>query len=65
LCKTIAPFIAWVAKFGIDIVADEIEKGRELGITDSFGAGFVAFGESVQVGKNLFRGDLLDGTITD
>jgi hypothetical protein len=41
---------AWVKKFGIDIVADEIEKGRELGKTDSFGVGFVAFGEAVQEG---------------
>jgi hypothetical protein len=37
-------------KFGIDIVADEIEKGRELGKTDSFGVGFVSFGEAVQEG---------------
>ena len=37
-------------EFGIDIVADEIEKGRELGITDSLGVGFVSFGETVQVG---------------
>jgi hypothetical protein len=31
-------------------IADEIEKGRELGITDSLGVGFVAFGEAVQEG---------------
>jgi hypothetical protein len=40
--------VAWIPEFGIDIVADKIEKGRELGITDSFGVGFVAFGEAVQ-----------------
>ena len=40
--------IAWITKFGIDIVAHEIEKGRKLGITDSLGVGFVAFGEAVQ-----------------
>ena len=43
-------------KFRIDIVADEIEKGRELGITDSFGVGFVAVGKSVQLVKDIIRG---------
>jgi hypothetical protein len=57
--------VAWVTKLGIDIVADEIEKGRELGKTDSFGVGFVSFGEAVQECKDLFRGDLLDGTIAE
>jgi hypothetical protein len=52
-------------KFGIDIVADEIEKGRELGKTDSLGVGFVSFGEAVQEGEDLFRGDLVDGSITE
>jgi hypothetical protein len=43
-----------VKKFGISIVADEIEKGRELGITDPFGVGFVSFGKTVQLsGNNL------------
>lgn len=35
--------VEWITKFGIDIIVDEIEKGNELGITNSFGAGFVAF----------------------
>ena len=42
--------VAWVPEFGIDVVAHEIEKGRDLGKTDSLGIGFVAFGETVQVG---------------
>jgi hypothetical protein len=42
--------VAWGKKFGIDIIANEIEKGRELVITDSLGVGFVSFGETVQVG---------------
>jgi hypothetical protein len=42
--------VAWIPEFGVDIVADKIKKGRELGIADSFGVGFVAFGETVQIG---------------
>jgi hypothetical protein len=55
--------VAWIPEFGIDIVADEIEKGRDLGITDSLGVGFVAFGESVQELKDLLWGDLFNGSI--
>ena len=57
--------VAWVPKLGIDMVADEIEKGRELGKTDPLGVGFVAFGEAVQEGEDVFRGDLIDRTITE
>ena len=57
--------VAWITKFGINIVADEIEKGRELGITDSLGVGFVSLGEAVQKGEDVFRGDLLDGSIIE
>jgi hypothetical protein len=42
-------------KFGINIVADEIEKGRELGKTDPLGVGFVSFGEAVQEGEDVFQ----------
>jgi hypothetical protein len=35
---------------GSDMVADKIEERTALGITDSLGAGFVSFGETVQVG---------------
>jgi hypothetical protein len=51
-------------KFGINIVADEIEKGRELGKTDPLSVGFVSFGEAVQEGEDVFRDDLVDRTIT-
>ena len=57
--------VTGIPEFGIDIVADEIEKGRELGKTDPLGVGFVAFGEAVQECKDLFRGDLVDGSITE
>jgi hypothetical protein len=57
--------VAWVPKLGFDIVTHEIEKGRKLGKTDSFGVGFVSLGEAVQECKDLFRGDLLNGTITE
>jgi len=33
-------------------------------MTDSLGVGFVSFGETVQEGKDLFRGDLVGGAIT-
>ena len=56
--------IAWITKFGIDIVADEIKKGRELGKADPLGVGFVSLGEAVQEGKDVFRGDMFDRSIT-
>jgi hypothetical protein len=37
----------WVPEFGIDIITDEIEKGRDLGKSDSLGVGFVSLGEAV------------------
>jgi hypothetical protein len=57
--------IAWICQFGIDVVPYEIEKGRELGITDSLSVGLVAFGEAVQECEDVFRGDLVDGSITE
>ena len=57
--------VAWVPEFGIDILADEVEKGRELGITDSFGVGFVSLGEAIQEGEDVFWRDLVDGSITE
>ncbi len=47
------------------IVADEIEKGRELEKADPFGVGFISFGESVQKSEDVFRGDMVDGSITE
>jgi hypothetical protein len=32
----------------IQIVANEIEEGTNVGIADAFGVGFVALGESIQ-----------------
>ena len=57
--------VAWVPEFGVDIVTHEIEKRGELGITDTLCVGFVSFGETVQVCKDLFRGGLFDGSITE
>jgi hypothetical protein len=36
-----------------------------LGIADPFGVRIVPFGEAVQEGEEVFRGDLIDGTITE
>jgi hypothetical protein len=57
--------VARIPEFGVDIVADEIEKGRKLGKTDSLGIGFVAFGESVQELKDLLWRDFFDGSIAE
>ena len=57
--------VAWVPEFGVDIVTHEIEKRGELGITDTLCVGFVSFGEAIQECKDLFRGDLVDGAITE
>jgi hypothetical protein len=57
--------IAGVPEFGIDIVADEIEKGRELGKANPFGVGFVSFGKAVHECEDVFRCNLVDGSITE
>ncbi len=36
-----------------------------MGKTDSLGVGFVAFGEAVQESEDVFRGNLVDGSITE
>jgi hypothetical protein len=36
-----------------------------LGKTDSFGVGFVSLGEAIQECEDVFRGDLVDGSITE
>jgi hypothetical protein len=36
-----------------------------LGIADPFGLWIVLFDEAVQEGEEVFRGDLVDGTITE
>jgi len=45
--------VAWIYKVEIQIVADEIEEGTNVGITDAFDAGLVSFGESVQEPQNI------------
>ena len=37
----------------IEIVADEIEEGTNVGIADAFGVGLVAFGESIQKPQDI------------
>ncbi len=32
----------------VQVVADEIEKGTNVGISDTLGVGLVTFGESIQ-----------------
>ena len=36
-----------------------------MGKTDPFGVGFVSLGEAVQEGKDVFRGDMVDRSITE
>jgi hypothetical protein len=50
---------------GSILLRTKLKKEEDLGITDSFGVGFVAFGEAVQEGEDVFRGDLVDGSITE
>ncbi|MFO7686647.1 MAG: hypothetical protein R6V60_11190 [Desulfobacterales bacterium] len=52
--------IARITHAGIDVIAEKIEKGRQVGITDSFGAGFVTVGKVVQKGKDVFRCNLFN-----
>jgi hypothetical protein len=37
----------------IQIVADEIEKGTNVGIADALGVGLVTFGESIQKPQDI------------
>ena len=37
----------------IEIVADEIEEGADVGIADTFGVGLVTFGESIQKPQDI------------
>ena len=36
-----------------------------MGKADPFGVGFVSLGEAVQESEDVFRGDLVDGSITE
>ncbi len=37
----------------IQVIADEIEKGTDVGIADTLGVGLVAFGESIQKPQDI------------
>ena len=49
----------------IQIVADEIEKGTNVGISDTLGVGLVALGESIQKPQDIIRCYLIDFEITE
>jgi hypothetical protein len=38
----------------VQIVADEIEEGTNVGITDAFGVGLVALGKFIQKPQDIF-----------
>jgi len=48
----------------INVVADEIKKGGQLGITVFSGEFVVAFGETVQERQDVIGGNIIDGMIT-
>ncbi|MGD9249603.1 MAG: hypothetical protein PVG19_00170 [Desulfobacterales bacterium] len=45
--------VAWITQFVIEIVADEIEEGTNVGIADTLGVGLAAFGESIQKSQDI------------
>ena len=49
----------------IEIVADEIEKGIDVGIADAFSVGLVALGESIQEPQDIIRCYLVDLEVTE
>jgi hypothetical protein len=49
----------------IEIVANEIEKGADVGISDAFGVGIVTFGESIQKPQDIIGCYLVDLKITE
>ena len=49
----------------IEIVADEIEEGTDVGIADAFGVRLVAFGESIQKSQDIVGRYLIDLVITE
>ena len=44
--------IIWSPESGIDVIANKIENGRQVGIADSFCEGLVAVGKAVQKKKD-------------
>ena len=57
--------VARVPEFRIDIVANEIEKGRELGKSTPFSLGFPAFGELVHEIQNVINRQISEFIITE
>jgi hypothetical protein len=57
--------IARITHGGIDVISEKIEKGRQVGIADSFCVGFVTVGKAVQKGKDIIGGNLINLTITE
>ena len=49
----------------IQIVANEIEEGTNVRITDAFGVGFVALGESIQESQDIVGCYLIDFMVTE
>jgi hypothetical protein len=49
----------------IEIVADEIEEGANMGIADTLGVRFVAFGESIQKPQDIIGCYLIYLEITE
>jgi hypothetical protein len=56
--------IARITHGGINVISEKIEKGRQMGIADSFCVWLIAVGKAVQKGKDLIGGNLINLTIT-
>ena len=49
----------------IQIVANEIEEGTNVGIADAFGVRLVALGESIQKSQDIIGCYLIDSMVTE
>ena len=49
----------------IQIIADEVKEGTNVGIADAFGVGLVALGESIQESQDILGCDLSDLMVTE
>ena len=57
--------VTGISYTGIDVIAEKIEKGRQVGIADSFGIGFVTVGKAVQKGKDIILCNLFNLGMTE
>ena len=57
--------VAWIYKAVVQIVADEIEIRTKVGVTDAFGVGPVALGESIKKPQDIIGCHLVDFVITE